>query len=407
MSCKESKYFDEVCDDDIQEWKKKYRKAQLKYHPDKQPANKRKEAEEFMKSLNQCHEELKKKRDFNSRYTCKEFRGGSVYSRPQTWRSSDLSDYRNEIIEAIYSAFRTFDDELERIYEMHEKKISTMREKTLLNKYFDDFVKKNYKEEKMFIKAAEEMVHRPQLDSLLQALTRKILVIQEEIEEFRDQSFTDSYPKKKDSSATYSLSSSYEEFFPKRSSPKRTSSKKKASPKRPSQRASKRRSPSKRASPKRPSQRASPKRASKRASPKRAPKRASPKRSPSKRTSSKKKSPLKKRASTKRASPCPPGKVRNPDTGRCVSKSGKIGKKILEEESDDIPIARRPKRTSKRSASKKRSPSKKRASARRAPKRASSKKRASPCPSGKVRNPKTGRCVSKTGKIGKSILSKK
>ena len=71
-------------------------------------------------------------------------------------------------------------------------------------------------------------------------------------------------------------------------------------------------------------------------------------------------------ARTSRLINCPTGKVRNPETGRCVKKTGAIGRRINEE------------------------------NIRRAV-------RVKPCPRDKVRNPETGRCVKKTGAIGRRI----
>ena len=74
--------------------------------------------------------------------------------------------------------------------------------------------------------------------------------------------------------------------------------------------------------------------------------------------------------------PCKqPNKIRNPATGKCVSKTGPTGKKIL---------------AAKRTKTPKRKPSVKKA-----------------CPSDKVMNPATGRCVSKSGPTGKKILASK
>jgi hypothetical protein len=141
----------------------------------------------------------------------------------------------------------------------------------------------------------------------------------------------------------------------------------------------------KRSSPKskRSVKRALPKRSSPKS--KRSVKRASPKRSSLKRASS-------KRASSKRASPksrksvkiCPSHKIYNEKSNRCVLLTGKIGKSIL---------------------NKSRNKSPKRAS----PKRASPKSRKSVkiCPSHKIYNEKSNRCVLLTGKIGKSILKNK
>ena len=65
--------------------------------------------------------------------------------------------------------------------------------------------------------------------------------------------------------------------------------------------------------------------------------------------------------------PCTPSQIRNPSTGRCVSKTGAIGKKLL-----DIKKPKTPKKKL--------------------------------CDPEKIRNPATGRCVSKTGALGKKLL---
>ena len=65
--------------------------------------------------------------------------------------------------------------------------------------------------------------------------------------------------------------------------------------------------------------------------------------------------------------PCTPSQIRNPATGRCVSKTGAIGKKLL-----DIKKPKTPKKKL--------------------------------CDPEKIRNPATGRCVSKKGAIGKKLL---
>lgn len=63
---------------------------------------------------------------------------------------------------------------------------------------------------------------------------------------------------------------------------------------------------------------------------------------------------------------CPPGKIRNPKTGRCVKDAGAVGKKL--KALLDAP---------------------------------------SPCPPGKIRNPKTRRCVKETGAVGKLLIADK
>jgi septin family protein len=68
--------------------------------------------------------------------------------------------------------------------------------------------------------------------------------------------------------------------------------------------------------------------------------------------------------------PCAPDQIRNPATGRCVSRTGAIGRKIL----------------SGRATAHHRTGAQK------------------PCPPDQIRNPATGRCVSRTGAIGRKIL---
>jgi hypothetical protein len=93
---------------------------------------------------------------------------------------------------------------------------------------------------------------------------------------------------------------------------------------------------------------------------------------------------------------CERNKICNPETGRCVLKTGKIGKELLKNKS--------PRRASPRRASPRRA-SPRRASPRRAsPRRASDKCMNKKCERDKICNPETGRCVLKTGKIGKELL---
>jgi hypothetical protein len=85
---------------------------------------------------------------------------------------------------------------------------------------------------------------------------------------------------------------------------------------------------------------------------------------------------------------CPANKIINPKTGRCVLKKGSIGQQILK---------RRRQKSARRSARKsrrKRKPSP-------LPLRRRSVVR---CPSNKIRNPATGRCVLKKGSIGQTLL---
>jgi hypothetical protein len=67
---------------------------------------------------------------------------------------------------------------------------------------------------------------------------------------------------------------------------------------------------------------------------------------------------------------CPSDKILNPKTGRCVNKTGKIGKDLLKTNVEKPKIILK-----------------------------------NECPSDKILNPKTGRCVNKTGKIGKDLLN--
>jgi len=67
---------------------------------------------------------------------------------------------------------------------------------------------------------------------------------------------------------------------------------------------------------------------------------------------------------------CPPGKILNPRTGKCVKIDGRIGRSILG-------------------------------------KNYQPKKETKDCPPGKILNPSTGRCVKKDGKIGKIIVKQK
>ena len=72
---------------------------------------------------------------------------------------------------------------------------------------------------------------------------------------------------------------------------------------------------------------------------------------------------------------CPRGKIMNPETNRCVKRSGIIGKRLGERSKE----------------------------MRRSKKRRSKDRRGS-CPRGKITNPQTGRCVKKSGSIGKRII---
>ena len=98
------------------------------------------------------------------------------------------------------------------------------------------------------------------------------------------------------------------------------------------------------------------------------------------RRSVKRRSVKRRRNSTKKT--CPSNKVLNPKSGRCVSKTGRIGQKLSESQNNKLARRRSSRRRSRSS-------------------RSSTKKT---CPPNKVLNPKSGRCVSKTGIIGKKLL---
>ena len=73
---------------------------------------------------------------------------------------------------------------------------------------------------------------------------------------------------------------------------------------------------------------------------------------------------------------CPPDKILNHATKRCVSKTGAIGKKLVEQERFD----------------KRKAPNKKQ------------KEEDKVCKEHQIFNPATKRCVSKTGVVGKKLL---
>ena len=88
---------------------------------------------------------------------------------------------------------------------------------------------------------------------------------------------------------------------------------------------------------------------------------------------------------TRKASPkrkeCAPDQIRNPDTKRCVSRTSKLGKSILQKQQQH---STSPQHNQTQKASPKRKE----------------------CTSNQIRNPDTKRCVSRTSKLGKSILAK-
>jgi hypothetical protein len=102
--------------------------------------------------------------------------------------------------------------------------------------------------------------------------------------------------------------------------------------------------------------------------------------------------------------PCKDNQLRNPSTGRCVNKDGKIGKEILKKISETKPLLKTPPKKSPKTPPKK-SPKK---SPKNPPKKKSPKtppkKYPKKCDVYEIWNPSTGRCVKKEGKVGKEIL---
>ena len=98
---------------------------------------------------------------------------------------------------------------------------------------------------------------------------------------------------------------------------------------------------------------------------------------------------------------CPETKILNPKTRRCVNRTSKLGKEILA-------ATRSPQKQSPKMAYQ--SPKMALASPYQSPKMALKKaptlKKDPICPETKILNPKTRRCVNRTSKLGKEILSK-
>ena len=112
-----------------------------------------------------------------------------------------------------------------------------------------------------------------------------------------------------------------------------------------------------------------------------------------------------KSPAAKEKKPCKSNQIRNPATGRCVLKTSPLGKKIMKEMGGSSRRASS-RRASSHRASSRRASSRKASSRRASSRRASSPKR-TPCNSNQIRNPKTGRCVLKSGKIGQAILKER
>jgi hypothetical protein len=101
---------------------------------------------------------------------------------------------------------------------------------------------------------------------------------------------------------------------------------------------------------------------------------------------------------------CPPGKVFNPKTGRCVNEDGWAGKQIV----GDLAAAAAKEAAAKEAAAKE-AAAKEAAAKEAAAKEAAAKLAAVPvktCPPDKVLNPKTLRCVKADGWAGKHIKNK-
>ena len=104
---------------------------------------------------------------------------------------------------------------------------------------------------------------------------------------------------------------------------------------------------------------------------------------------------------TRKASPqrkeCMPDQIRNPDTNRCVSRTTKLGKSILQKQQTPSPQTRKASPQRKQQTPSPASPH-------------NQTRKASPklkeCTPDQIRNPDTNRCVSRTTKLGKSILAK-
>ena len=95
---------------------------------------------------------------------------------------------------------------------------------------------------------------------------------------------------------------------------------------------------------------------------------------------------------------CPRDKICNPVSGRCVKKSGRLGKIAL--------ALKRKERSRSKSKSMRKSKSRSKVRSKSRSKSRSKKVRSKACPSDKIRNPKTGRCVKKDGAIGRKLLMK-
>lgn len=99
--------------------------------------------------------------------------------------------------------------------------------------------------------------------------------------------------------------------------------------------------------------------------------------------------------------PCGAGQVRNPATGRCVSRGGNIGRRVRFDAGNVLTPrpARRPRPAPAVRPARPPAPA-----VAALPPAAAAAAVGRPCPPNQVRNPESGRCVSRTGAIGRRVL---
>ena len=119
---------------------------------------------------------------------------------------------------------------------------------------------------------------------------------------------------------------------------------------------------------------------------------------------------------------CRATQILNPKTGRCVKRTGRIGKKLVEKE--ELREMQRPRRNiieeiedilglgakSRKSKSRSKKKSVRKSKSRRRKKsvhKSKSRSKNRKCKSDEILNPKTGRCVKRTGAVGKRLLAEK
>jgi hypothetical protein len=93
---------------------------------------------------------------------------------------------------------------------------------------------------------------------------------------------------------------------------------------------------------------------------------------------------------------CPPDKIRNPRTRKCVKRDGAIGRALLRAAAAPPPVAAAPPPVAAAPPPVAAAPP---------PVAAAPPPPAAACPPGKIRNPATGRCVLITGAIGRRIAA--